>query len=421
MTLLLEWLVKTEQLPFARLLVARKGRRVYDRSVASEQSGVQLGDISLDSTLWQIDSVTKVFTSFAAAICVHELRLFSWDDSVGKHLPDAHKLKLDGHRLPTLQECATHTAGLPYDSKFGLGISIKPPFATPSVACDALGRMSLRLQGRLAHPPGVRFQYGWGHKVIAQVIERHTNSSLLAFLQTYLLAPAGLPSSDLQAAPVSNRSIPLCVGLGKQKMAGMKSGDARGYRCQRQRSVPHNLCVGGDGGLHATARALLALAQTLDAGGVLPNGVRVLSAHATDHMIGVNHLPGDKFFPARVLQGNLLDGTTDNGSVVGFDSNGSLGFGLGGYLTTDQTVRLFDTDFIRPRQYGWVGMNGVLFHVDLVERVQVLFFTQLHQSFFRPELAMPGLYTMRKPALLLEYVYRNLLRPRVQVGAASAT
>jgi D-alanyl-D-alanine-carboxypeptidase/D-alanyl-D-alanine-endopeptidase len=64
------------------------------------------------NTLFEIGSVTKVFTSLLLADMVQrgEVEL---DDPVSKYLPSEVKVPNDGKRAITLVDLATHTSGLP--------------------------------------------------------------------------------------------------------------------------------------------------------------------------------------------------------------------------------------------------------------------------------------------------------------------
>src|SRR4051812_4779329 len=63
-------------------------------------------------TVYEIGSITKVFTSLLLAEMVRDGRM-ALDDPVQKYLPDSVKMPQKGERPITLQDLATHTSGLP--------------------------------------------------------------------------------------------------------------------------------------------------------------------------------------------------------------------------------------------------------------------------------------------------------------------
>ena len=67
-------------------------------------------------TLYEIGSITKVFTSLLLAEAVERGEV-ALTDPVGKFLPAAVKVPERGGRSITLQDLATHTSGLPADAQ----------------------------------------------------------------------------------------------------------------------------------------------------------------------------------------------------------------------------------------------------------------------------------------------------------------
>ena len=72
-----------------------------------------LGDKSVPTgdTLFEIGSITKVFTSLLAQTQVDTDRL-SWDDNIGSRLPDLQFANAEVAAI-TLRELSTHSSGLP--------------------------------------------------------------------------------------------------------------------------------------------------------------------------------------------------------------------------------------------------------------------------------------------------------------------
>jgi len=65
-----------------------------------------------ENTIFEIGSITKVFTSILLAEAVREKRA-NFDDVVASHLPELKFSKGNPFNSITLSELATHTSGLP--------------------------------------------------------------------------------------------------------------------------------------------------------------------------------------------------------------------------------------------------------------------------------------------------------------------
>jgi serine-type D-Ala-D-Ala carboxypeptidase/endopeptidase len=83
------------------------------------------GDKTPDgATIFEIGSVTKVFTSLALAQMAEE-GLLRLDDPVGRYLPEEVKVASRAGREVTLEDLATHTSGLPRVPVKLIGLALK--------------------------------------------------------------------------------------------------------------------------------------------------------------------------------------------------------------------------------------------------------------------------------------------------------
>ena len=190
-----------------------------------------------------------------------------------------------------------------------------------------------------------------------------------------------------------------------------RSGMDRGIRCVPGGAGP----ASGHAGLVGSGRAVLTLLRVIGALGVAPNGARLLSERSVRTMARTNHLGarGEHSFRAEQLAGappasrwNAFNGSDAAGRPVGLESgDGSGAFALGGYLTTERSAAAYGSALaVRPGQYGWVGMRGVVSVVDPVERLELLVLTQHFAACFMPELRVPIM--LGAPGRVMRAVYR---------------
>jgi CubicO group peptidase (beta-lactamase class C family) len=117
----------------------------------------------------------------------------------------------------------------------------------------------------------------------------------------------------------------------------------------------------GGSGLVSTACDYHRFTQMLLRGGEL-DGARILGPRTVSYMTR-NHLPGG----AEIAE---------FGNPVG-EQEAGVGFGLGFSVVVDpQAMKVTSSE----GEYGWGGAASTLFWVDPVERLTVLFFTQLLPS-----------------------------------------
>ena len=137
----------------------------------------------------------------------------------------------------------------------------------------------------------------------------------------------------------------------------------------------------GGGGLLSTAGDYHRFAQLLLRGGEL-DGVRLLAPRTVRYMTA-NHLPGGVDLEAYGRP--LFSETTFDG----------VGFGLGVSVVLDPVANRSPASV---GEFGWGGAASTAFWVDPVERLTVLFFTQLLPSSAHP--IRPQLHQLVHQALV---------------------
>ncbi len=141
-----------------------------------------------DETIFEIGSVTKIFTALLLAGCALDGRL-SVTDPVAKHLPGDFVLPERDGRLITLADLATHTAGFP---RF-------PTMNSPSLQDYSLSEFKTWLASfQLPRAPGAAWEYSnLGYALIGLALSYRAGRSYEQLLKDKLLGPLGLNDSLL--------------------------------------------------------------------------------------------------------------------------------------------------------------------------------------------------------------------------------
>ena len=177
-------------------------------------------------TVYEIGSITKVFTSLLLADAVqrHELAL---TDPMSKFLPETAKVPERGGRSITLQDLATHTSGLPR-----MPDNFKPadpanPYADYSV--DQLYQFLSKYQ--LSRDIGSQYEYSnLGGGLLGHVLALRAHSDYASLVRERVTGPLGMSSTaialspDMKARlavghspalqPVANWDLPTLAGAG---------------------------------------------------------------------------------------------------------------------------------------------------------------------------------------------------------------
>ncbi len=177
-------------------------------------------------TIFEIGSVTKVFTSLLLAEMVNRQEV-ALDDPAGKYLPEAVTLPERSGRPITLHDLSTHTSGFP-----GLPSNIKPknlrnPYADYSV--DDLYQFLSSYT--LPRDPGSEFEYSnLGGGLLGHLLAYRAGMDYESLIRTRITQPLDMPdtcitlTSSMQQrmatghtamlAPTANWDLPTLAGAG---------------------------------------------------------------------------------------------------------------------------------------------------------------------------------------------------------------
>lgn len=191
-------------------VIDAEGRRHY-LTFGAKPGGLERLD---ENTIFEIGSITKVFTSLALADAVtrDEVKL---DDPVQKYLPASMTLPKRGGEQITLEELATHTSGLPrMPANFmgGKGFDFNNPFAAYDEALLAAGLKAVNLKDE---KPKVAYS-NLGAGLLGYALSKRFGKSYEDLLQERVLRPLNLASTSTAVRPEDRKRLIPCHTAGNQ-------------------------------------------------------------------------------------------------------------------------------------------------------------------------------------------------------------
>lgn len=366
---LMQRYLDTGKLPCTQVLVAHDGEIAH----FSSQGAAREGGAEIDETsLFRIASMTKPVTSIAFMMLLEEGKV-ALDTPVHHVIPEFKGLGVyngGGGGLPFLTKpCARpmlmvdllrHTSGLTYGFQNRTNVDaahregkIENWYGNLDLDdfAAALGKLPLEFS------PGEAWNYSVSTDVLGLVVQRLAGMPLGEFFLTRIFAPLKMDDTFFQVPADKVHRLTDCyhmvLGKGRQMMdRGEKS----------LWSGPPRLVSGG-GGLVSTALDYHRFCLMLLNGGEL-DGARIVGRKTIDLMT-MNHLPGN---------GDLASWSK---SLFSEATNAGVGFGLGFAVNLDPAACMIPGSV---GEFYWGGMYSTAFFVDPVERVHMVFMTQLGPS-----------------------------------------
>jgi CubicO group peptidase (beta-lactamase class C family) len=352
-----------------QLAIARDGKLVHHTTfgLRDREAGLPVEP----DTIWRVYSMTKPLTSVAAMMLYEQGRL-ALRQPVAEILPefaDARVYKLGSALNPgtvpaepiQVWHLLTHTSGMTYgflhqhpmdemhrllDAEFFPADGL-----TLAEAVQRWSRVPLLFQ------PGTGWNYGISTDVLGRVVEVVSGMPLDRFFAERITGPLGMVDSGFT---VPAEKAERCAGLYVAAKAGQTpirkddfTPDPRG---------PVRFLSGGGGLVSTTADYLRFIRMLLERGEL--DGVRLLGSRTVDFMTR-NHLPGGVDIP------------TIGRPMSPQDAFDGVGFGLGFSVSVDPVRTEVLTS---PGEFAWGGLASTAFWVDPVERITVVFMTQLVPS-----------------------------------------
>ena len=156
------------------------------------------GQTPSPSTLFQIGSITKTFTSLLLAIFV-ERRLIQLDDPLQKYVPKGIKVPSYNDRQILLADLATHTSGLPRNA----------PMRSRQHELGLDDMYELLNRAKLTSQPGLRMEYSnWGYALLAEALVRASKAEdYQGLLEREVLAKLGMSETTLRPSAEANTKV----------------------------------------------------------------------------------------------------------------------------------------------------------------------------------------------------------------------
>ncbi len=348
----------------AEVAIVRDGVLGYRRSwgVRDRELAVPVGD----DTIWRLYSMTKPVTG-VAMMTLYERGHFQLDDPVERWIPEWKNMTVrepdpnggmhivPAHRPPTVRDILTHTSGIGYGYENGdLLLGERSWLADHDLATMAatMGEWPLRFQ------PGTHWLYSHGMDVAARLVEIMSGQRFDEYLRTSIFDPLGMVDTGFFVPEAKVDRFAACYGRNARKELVLVDAPATSTYLR-----PPRLLNGG-GGLVGSTADYVRFCTMLANGGEL-DGERVLS-RKTLELMTCNHLAGDAEM-------------TDLALPMGY---GEVGFAGNGFGLTVAVSRGPGASGVvgSPGEFMWGGAASTAFWVDPVERLAVVFMTQLLPS-----------------------------------------
>lgn len=367
--LLAERYVDPGKLPNAQILIARDGEIVHFSSRGLAREGGAAID---EQSLFRIASMTKPITSIAFMMLVEEGKV-AVDTPVHHVLPEFKGLGVyDGGGAgvpfltkPTAQpmrmvDLLRHTSGLTYG--FQNRSNIDAAYREAKLEnwfgnfdldgfVGALGTLPLEFS------PGTAWNYSVSTDVLGAVVQRVSGLPLDEFFATRIFQPLGMHDTFFNVPADKVHRLTDCYDFvpgGKPRLFDRGESSAWSHKPK---------FLSGGGGLVSTALDYHRFCTMCLNGGSL-DGVRLVSRKTIDLMTR-NHLPGGS------------DLSTMSKSLFSEAANAGTGFGLGFAVNIDVARSMMPGS---EGEYYWGGMFSTAFFIDPVERIHMVFMTQLRPS-----------------------------------------
>jgi len=363
----------TGLLPNAQVLIARDGEIAHFSSQGLAREGGKAID---EGSLFRIASMTKPITSVAFMMLLEEGKV-ALDTPVHHVLPEFKGLGVyngGGAGVPFLTKACErpmqmvdllrHTSGLTYgfQNRSNIDAAMREgKFENWHGNLDldefvaALGKLPLEFS------PGTAWNYSVSTDVLGAVVQRLSGLSLSDFFAQRIFKPLKMDDTFFAVPEGKVDRLTDCYTFvpGKGRVMYDRGAESAWSREPRQLS--------GGGGLVSTALDYHRFCQMLLNGGEL-EGERILG-RKTLELMTMNHLPDG---------GDLASWSK---SLFSEATNAGVGFGLGFAVNINPAANMIPGSV---GEYYWGGMFSTAFFVDPVEKLHMVFMTQLSPSSVYP-------------------------------------
>ncbi|HET9640008.1 MAG TPA: serine hydrolase domain-containing protein [Allosphingosinicella sp.] len=353
----------------AQLLIARDGKAVHFSTAGKARAS---GEPMAEDALFRIASMTKPITSIAFMMLVEEGRV-TLDQAVETIIPEWKGISVydgGGAGVPFLTrpperpmmmiDLLRHTSGLTY--AFQHRTNVDAAYREKKIegwhgALDLDGFVAALADVPLEFSPGTAWTYSVSTDVLGLVVERVSGMKLDRFFEERIFAPLGMTDTAFHVPADKAHRLGDAWAFREGKGAVLyDQGEKSAW------SRPPRLLAGG-AGLVSSVADYHRFCSMLIGGGAL-DGARLIG-RKTLELMTANHLPGG------------ADLTEMSRSLFSEAINAGQGFGLGFGVNLDPAKTMLPGS---KGEYYWGGMFSTAFFVDPVERLHMIFMTQLMPS-----------------------------------------
>ncbi|MES2338513.1 MAG: serine hydrolase domain-containing protein [Pseudomonadota bacterium] len=369
-TFLQERYVDSGRFANTQLLIGRDDAIVH---FTSQGSAREDGSAAVDAaTLFRIASMTKPVTSVAFMQLLEEGKV-ALDTPVHHVIPELKGLGVYAGGgagvpfaiTPTAQpmrmiDLLRHTSGLTYG--FQNRSNIDAAYREGRIEnwhgnLDLDGFVAALAAIPLEFSPGDAWNYSVSTDVLGLVVQRLAGKPLAEVFRDRIFAPLGMDDTFFTVPADKVHRLADCYSFVPGKGRVMYDrGEASAWSHDPK-------LVSGGGGLVSTALDYHRFCRMLLDGGTF-DGARILSRKSVELMT-MNHLPGG------------ADLASMSRSMFSEATNAGVGFGLGFAVTTDVAPTLVPGSV---GEFYWGGLFSTAFFIDPVERIIMIFMTQMSPS-----------------------------------------
>ena len=357
------------KLPMADVLVARDGEPVYRATLGNARAD---GTPLKSDAIFRIASMTKPVTSIAFMQLVEEGKV-ALDDPVARVIPEFANLGVyngGGGAAPFLptKPCSpmrmvdllSHMSGLTYGFQNRTSIDAAYRKTLPDGGRNIPGNdffIAELAKLPLEFAPGSSWNYSVSTDVLGVVVTRLAGKSLGEVFAERIFGPLGMHDTGFAIPEAERLRLADCWTFVPGKPPKLIDTGSSSKLTQPAKFE------GGGGGLVSTVADYDRFCRMLIGRGAL-DGVRIVSPKTLDLMTR-NQLPGG------------ADLAAVSKSLFSESSNAGAGFGLGFAMTLDPARALIPGS---AGEFYWGGMFSTFFFIDPVERLHMVFMTQLSPS-----------------------------------------
>jgi len=301
--------------PGAALVIGRRDTLLVQRGYGRLTWSASSAAVTADSTIYDLASVTKVVATTTALMLLVERRKVELDAPVSRYLPE-----VTGAPAATIRQLLNHTSGL------------RGTLPLHRETADRAAALARVFAETTIVAPGSRVIYSDLNAILlGEVVARVAGEPLETFVTREVLEPFGLPQTLYRPPRQLHRRVaPTGIWRGTPVAGQVHDGNAAKLGG-----------VAGHAGLFGTATDLARFARIMLAGGVTPEGKRLLKQETVRLFVAVS-VPARRGESARALGWQALptdEKESSAGHMFGPRSFGHTGFtGTSIWIDPDRDV-----------------------------------------------------------------------------------